>query len=119
MNQNNTAINGAPRMSDQTAPKVRPTTNEHQVAQHEQTMNKKKCRGDRKRQRYRRQLYNQGLDSTTVDKLIEEKFSSQAHSEQRLYNDAAKSQESDIRNIDVFIPLDRVSYFGIYSSLVN
>ncbi|CAF3778248.1 unnamed protein product, partial [Rotaria socialis] len=29
-------------------------------------MKKKKCRGDRKRQRYRRQLYNQGLGSTII-----------------------------------------------------
>jgi hypothetical protein len=98
-------------------PNVRPittslvlaTTNGHQVVQQERTTTKKKCRGDRKRQRYRRQLYSQGLDSTTVDKLVEEKLSSQVHSQQQFNNAADESQESDIRNIDVFIPLDRVS----------
>ena len=117
MNENSTATIGSPRMLDQTTPEVRPTsssfalatTNEHQGIQPEKTTNKKKCPGDRRRQRYRRQLYIQGLDATTVDKLVEEKFFSQAHSQQQLYNAAMKRQESDTRNIDVFTPLDRVS----------
>ena len=35
---------------------------------------KKKCRGDRKRQRFRRQLYRQGLDSDTIKRKEEGKF---------------------------------------------
>lgn len=38
---------------------------------------KKKCRGNRKKQRYRRQLFNQGLDSETVTELVDKRFDSQ------------------------------------------
>ncbi|CAF3454204.1 unnamed protein product [Rotaria sp. Silwood2] len=43
---------------------------------------KKKCRGNRKKQRYRRQLYNQGFDSDTVAKFVQEKFHPQLQQEQ-------------------------------------
>jgi hypothetical protein len=54
--------------------------NNDNVVIHEQQgiqMKTKKCRGNRKKQRYRRQLYNQGLDSVTVEKLVVEQFASE------------------------------------------
>ncbi|CAM2729173.1 unnamed protein product [Rotaria socialis] len=61
---------------------------------------KKKCRGDRKRQRYRRQLYNQGLDSTIVEKLIQEKFPSQVQQPQQQQDKIKNSQIQNIHDDD-------------------
>ena len=74
---------------------------------------KKKCRVNRKKQRYRRQLYNQGLDSVTVEKLVAEKFESETQQQE---NDETL-EESDIQNIEAYIPLNRVCYFKIIVSL--
>ncbi|CAF5225584.1 unnamed protein product, partial [Rotaria magnacalcarata] len=65
---------------------------------------KKKCRGDRKRQRFRRQLYRQGLDSDTIKRKEEEKFGLQSSiTEQSRRPD----QQPAIENIEVYIPLNR------------
>ncbi|CAF3394550.1 unnamed protein product [Rotaria socialis] len=63
-------------------------------------MKKKKCRGDRKRQRYRRQLYNQGLGSTIVEKLIQEKFPSQIQESQQQQDKIKNSQIQNIHDGD-------------------
>ena len=67
---------------------------------------KKKCRGDRKRQRFRRQLYRQGLDSDTIKRKEEGKFGLQSSSVRE------QSRRTDkqplIENIEVYIPLNRV-----------
>ena len=75
---------------------------------------KKKCRGDRKRQRYRRQFYAQGLDSVTVERLVKEKMASLIQQQQEQPTsrptDRATNQESVSRNLNVVIPLIRVSH---------
>ncbi|CAF5023052.1 unnamed protein product [Rotaria sp. Silwood1] len=80
----------------------------------ESQMKKKKCRGDRKRQRYRRQLYNKGLDSTTVEKLIKEKFPSQGQQPQQ-QRDKMTFKNRDRQNIEVSLPLDRITTSQIQS----
>ena len=78
------------------------------------TKNKnKKCRGNRKKQRYRRQLHKQGLDSETVNKLVNQRFlgqvqqqQQQSHSEQQMI-----SQRYSTQDLQVFIPLERGVYF--------
>lgn len=66
---------------------------------------KKKCRGDRKRQRFRRQLYRQGLDSDTIKRKEEEKFGLQSPiTEQSRRPD----KQPAVENIEVYIPLNRV-----------
>ena len=67
--------------------------------------NKKKCRGDRRRQRYRRQFYAQGLDSTTVEKLVKDKLASQVKQQR-------EAQEVNSSDIDVLIRRDRVCHFS-------
>lgn len=69
---------------------------------------KKKCRGNPKRQRYRRQLYKQGLDSASVERRIQEKFPKEVQARQQ---HQATLTESNRHNIKVFIPLDRVGFF--------
>ena len=98
MDQDNTVM-------DETVPMVGPTTtslalestNEQRETQPKDPVKKKKCHGQRKKQRYRRQLYDQGLSSATVNRLVEERFSP-----------VVPIQESDTLNFDVCIPLDRV-----------
>ncbi len=41
---------------------------------------RKKCRGSRKKQRYRRQLYDHGKTSEEVQQLVRDKFHSQIYS---------------------------------------
>ncbi|CAF3866507.1 unnamed protein product [Rotaria sp. Silwood1] len=62
---------------------------------------KKKCRGDRKRQRYRRQLHNKGLDPAEVAKLVEEKFPSEIQQQQQ--ENKKTLEEHDLKNIEVSI----------------
>ncbi len=91
---------------------------EQQQQQQDKKTKKKKCRGNRKKQRYRRQLYAQGLDSVTVETLIQEKFSSQLQQQQQQQpdeNDANDNDEEatilqrpDMLNYNVYIPLNRV-----------
>ena len=91
--------------------------NNDNVVTHEQQgiqMKKKKCRGNRKKQRYRRQLYNQGLDSVAVEKLVKEKFPSET---QQQHDDDETLEESDVQNIEAYIPLNRVCSFKIIVSL--
>ncbi|CAF1501088.1 unnamed protein product [Rotaria sordida] len=78
------------------------THKQQQVQQNQ--MKKKKCRGNRKRQRYRRQLYNQGFDSDTVAKLVEEKF----HPQVQQQNDKEVMEEYDLKNIEVSMSLNQV-----------
>ena len=59
-----------------------------------------------KKQRYRRQLYAQGLSSVTVNRLVEERFSS-----------VAPMQEPDTLDFNPSIPLDRVCFFRIHTYL--
>jgi hypothetical protein len=66
---------------------------------------KKKCRGDRKKQRYRRQLYAQGKTSEEVEKLVQEKFSSQIQQQQQQVNQETL-QKYGIEQM--YIPLHRV-----------
>jgi hypothetical protein len=66
---------------------------------------KKKCRGDRKKQRYRRQLYDQGKTSEEVEKLVQEKFPSQVQQQQQQVNQETL-QKYGIEQI--CIPLHRV-----------
>ncbi|CAF4557491.1 unnamed protein product [Rotaria sp. Silwood2] len=62
----------------------------------EKKTKKKKCRGNRKKQRYRRQLYKQGFDSHTVEKRVQEKF----HPQQQQQHDFRNGQTtSSIHNI--------------------
>ncbi|CAF2131114.1 unnamed protein product [Rotaria magnacalcarata] len=68
---------------------------------------KKKCRGDRKRQRFRRQLYRQGLDSDTVKRKEEEKFGSQLSSMRE--ESRRTDKQPVIENIEVYIPLNRIT----------
>ena len=72
------------------------------------------------KQRYRRQLYGQGLDSEEVEKLVEEKFriprqpeQPQQHQEQQQQqqqqrNDQETFNEDDIGNIEGYVRLDQV-----------
>ncbi|CAF1532339.1 unnamed protein product [Rotaria sordida] len=69
-----------------------------QQGQENQTR-RKKCRGNRKKQRYRRQLYNQGFDSEAVAKLVEEKFNPQVQQE----TNTETVEERDSHNIQVSI----------------
>ncbi|CAF1569781.1 unnamed protein product, partial [Rotaria sordida] len=69
-----------------------------QQGQENQTR-RKKCRGNRKKQRYRRQLYNQGFDSEAVAKLVEEKFNPQLQQE----TNTETVEERDSHNIQVSI----------------
>jgi hypothetical protein len=101
INQNNPGV-------DETLPTVGPatsplaTTTDQQGTQQDNPVKKKKCHGQRKKQRYRRQLYAQGLSSATVNRLVDERFSS-----------TAPSQESDTLDFNPSIPLDRVCFFRI------
>ena len=74
---------------------------------------KKKCRGNRKKQRYRRQLYNQGLDSETVNKLVNQRFLGQVQQQQRQSQSEQQtiSQKYSTQDLQVYIPLERVAYF--------
>ncbi|CAF1474520.1 unnamed protein product [Adineta steineri] len=78
--------------------------------QQQQEKKKKKCRGNRKIQRYRRQLYGQGLDSDTVNKLVEERLHVSEQQQQQQQDQAATSSKTDTtQNLKVYIPLDRVT----------
>ena len=76
------------------------THKQPQVLQQQQTEKKTKCRGNRKIQRYRRQLYAKGLDSKTVNELVEERLHYQQQQQE--------VGETSISNMEVYIPLDRV-----------
>ncbi|CAF1491381.1 unnamed protein product [Rotaria sordida] len=67
--------------------------------QEQENNRKKKCRGDRKKQRYRRQLHNQGLNSATVAKLVEKKFPSAVQQKEN----KKTLKEHDLKNIEVSI----------------
>jgi hypothetical protein len=108
MDRDNTVIN-------ETAPTVEPTSSspatttnhEQQVIQQESPVKKKKkCHGQRKKQRYRRQLYAHGLNSATVNRLVDERFST-----------VPSMEEPDTLNFNVCIPLDRVGSFRIHFCL--
>ena len=95
MDQDNTAINETVPMVEPIASPLAPeTTNEQPGIEQENPVKKKKCRGQRKKQRYRRQLYARGLDTLSVDKLVEEEFSSQLHPQEQQPDDTeiAKNQ---------------------------
>ncbi|CAF1349932.1 unnamed protein product [Adineta steineri] len=81
--------------------------------QQQQQEKKKKCRGNRKIQRYRRQLYGQGLDSETVNKLVEERLhisqQQQQQHQQQQDQGATSSKKDTSQNLTVYIPLDRVT----------
>jgi hypothetical protein len=83
------------------------------------TNKKKKCRGDRKRQRYRRQLHNQGLDYLTAEKLVKEKFPYRVQQQQQQQQLQIQKQTSSpnysTQNLEVYIPLERVRCF--YNSI--
>jgi hypothetical protein len=82
-----------------------------ELQQQQQQANKtqrQKCRGNRKKQRYRRQLYDQGLNSQRVDKLVEEKFPSQIQQRQLQNNKQSTQEKYNTQNLQVYIPLDRV-----------
>jgi len=95
-----------------------PIAGAHIQKEQENQVKKKKCRGNRRRQRYRRQLYNQGLDSATVEKRIQEQFHSQVQQrQQQQQRDKLIFEKSDRQNIEVSIPLDRVGFF--FNSFVD
>jgi len=72
-------------------------------------MKKKKCRGNRKIQRYRRQLYAQGLDSEVVAKLVAKKLHLQQQ-QQEQQNHEETLEGYNVENMEVYIPLDRVCF---------
>ena len=103
-NQNNAGVNATrPTVEPVTSSLAPETTNDQQGTQQDNPVKKKKCHGQRKKQRYRRQLYAQGLSSVTVNRLVEERFSS-----------VAPIPESDTLNFNVCIALDRVGFFRIH-----
>ena len=107
MNQDNPAGNETlPTVGLSSSSLAPAATNDQQGAQQENPVKKKKCHGQRKKQRYRRQLYAQGLSSATVNRLVEERFSS-----------TAPRQELDKLNFNACIPLDRVGFFRIHVCL--
>lgn len=53
----------------------------------------------------------------TEERLVEDKFSSQAHSQQQHQDGATDFQELDMQNLEVFVPLNRVGYSEIPFSL--
>lgn len=70
---------------------------------------KKKCRGNRQKQRYRRQLYNKGLDTEQVTALVNERFSNRPESRTiELQDDQSSSTIYSDRDLQVYIPLERV-----------
>ena len=106
INQNNARVNQTLPTAAQTVPTLGTATSSLAPAttndQQENPVKKKKCHGQRKKQRYRRQLYAQGLSSSTVSRLVEERFSS-----------TVPSQELDKLNFNGCIPLDRVGFLRI------
>jgi|ERR1700722_2254782 len=87
------------------------TTAQHAIQQQQQPgkkTKKPKCRGNGKIQRYRRQLYAQGLDSVTVTRLIEEKFHPQVQEQQHVGEESVEAK--DRHNMDVSIRLKRVCF---------
>jgi SOS response regulatory protein OraA/RecX len=83
---------------------------QQQQQQLENKTKRKKCRGNRKKQRYRRQLYDQGLSSEEVEKLVEEKFPSDIQQQQQLqvHKEMTPTEQYNTQKIQVYIPLDRV-----------
>ena len=71
---------------------------------------KTKCRGDRKAQRYRRQLYDRGLSYEQVEKLAKEKFPSHIHQQQRLqdFKEMTRTDQYNTQKNPVCIPLHQV-----------
>ncbi|CAF3822040.1 unnamed protein product [Rotaria sp. Silwood1] len=70
----------------------------------ENQIGKKKCRGNRKKQRYRRQLYNQGFDSDTVAKLVQEKFHPQLQQDE----DVQLVEKHDLKNGQATSPINNI-----------
>lgn len=68
---------------------------------------KKKCRGNRKKQRYRRQLYLKGLETDAVEKLVQEKFDNRTD-ELPEGDQSGISTEYRTEELEVYIPLNRV-----------
>ena len=83
-----------------------PIAGAHIQKEQENQVKKKKCRGNRRRQRYRRQLYNQGFDSDTVAKLVGEKF----HPQVQQQKDEETFEEHDLQNIEMSITLNQVCF---------
>ncbi|CAF4271700.1 unnamed protein product, partial [Rotaria sordida] len=52
----------------------------------EQMKQKKKCRGNKKAQRLRRRLHQQGLDPDAITELVNQKINLQQHDEAIRYN---------------------------------
>lgn len=110
INQSTARVNGSLPTAAQTVPAVGATTSsrapatthDQQGTLQETSEKKKKCHGQRKKQRYRRQLYAQGVNSATVNRLVDERFST-----------TAPVQESDTLDFNPSIPLDRVGFFRI------
>ena len=83
-----------------------PMAGAHIQKEQENQTKKKKCRGNRQRQRYRRQLYNQGFDSDTVAKLVEQKF----HPQVQQQKDEETFEEYDLQNIEMSVTLNQVCF---------
>ena len=66
---------------------------------------KKKCRGDRKRQRFRKQLYKQGCDTETVKRLEKQKFD---HSQQQHVQDIIVEELPSVQDIQIPTQLETV-----------
>ncbi|CAF3937208.1 unnamed protein product [Adineta steineri] len=82
---------------------------EQRLQQQQQQQKKKKCRGNRKIQRYRKQLYAQGLDSETVNKLIEEKLHNSEQPQRQQNHEAISSKTDTTQNLKSNIPLNRLT----------
>lgn len=95
---------------------IKTKMNPDHLQQQQQTNNtkKKKCRGNRKRQRYRRQLYNQGLNKNEVNELVEKKFPSHIlqqpqQQQQQQQDNGMIFEKHNLQNKEVSIPFNRVS----------
>ena len=75
---------------------------ESQLHAQNQETQKRKSRGNRKLQRYRRRLRAQGLEPDAVVQLVNQKL----HSE-----DDIQIQDAIPDEMEVYIPLDRVIFF--------
>lgn len=89
---------------------LRTPATQEQIPDSQKTMIKKKCRGNRQKQRYRRQLYNKGLNTEQVTALVNERFNSRLEpATLESQTDQSPSKTYPDRDLQVYIPLERVS----------
>jgi hypothetical protein len=110
MNDNNETASNIPLVMDNqgssgellSASPVLTRQEPEQLHAQTQDTHKKKSRGNRKLQRYRRRLRAQGLEPDAIVELVNQK----SHSQEDL-----QIQEVIPNDMEVYIPLDRVIFF--------